>query len=76
LASSEKYTVDGKPVETERFRVDEQGKPSFELEMYKGVVIDETIMVSSFVELTNIFENTFVNQFSRRKVGDTHLRLR
>jgi hypothetical protein len=42
-------------VETERFRAKEQGKPSFEFEMYKGVLIDDTAMVSSFVELTTRF---------------------
>jgi hypothetical protein len=61
LASSEKYTVDEKPVETERFRVEEQGQQVFEFEMHKGVLIDETVMVSSFVELTNIFVGTFVH---------------
>jgi len=63
--------VDGKPVETQRFRVEEQGQKVLEIEMYKGVLIDETTVVSSFTELTNIFEETFVNQFSRRIEGDT-----
>ena len=56
LASSEKYTVDGKPVETQRFRVEEQGQQDLDFEMYKGVLIDETTVVSSFPDLTNIFE--------------------
>jgi hypothetical protein len=59
----------GMPVKTERFRVEEQGKTSYEFEMqtsyefemHKGLLIDETVMVSSFVELTKIFEGTFVN---------------
>jgi hypothetical protein len=38
----------------------EHGKLSFELGMYKGVLIDETAMVSSFVELTKIFDGTSV----------------
>ena len=71
LASSGNYTVDGKPVETQRFRVEEQGQKVLEFEMYKGVLIDERTVVSSFPELTNIFEETFVNQFSRRIEGDT-----
>jgi hypothetical protein len=71
LASSEKYTLNGKPVETERFRAEEQGQKFYEFEMYKGVLIDETVKVSSFIDLTNIFEETFVNQLSRRKEGDT-----
>ena len=71
LAPSENYTVDGKLVKTERFRVEEQGQQVFEFEMYKGVLIDEMVRVSSFHDLTNIFEETFVNKFSRRKEGDT-----
>lgn len=71
LASSGNYTVDGKPVETQRFRVEEQGQQDLDFEMYKGVLIDETTVVSSFPDLTNIFEETFVNQFSRRREGDT-----
>jgi hypothetical protein len=63
--------VDGKPVKTERFRVEEEGQQVFEFEMYKGVLIDETVRVSSFHDLTNVFEKTFVNQFSRRIEGDT-----
>jgi hypothetical protein len=59
--------VDGKPVETERLRVEEQGQQVLEIEMHKGVLIVETIVVSSFVELTKIFEETFVNTSSRRK---------
>ena len=31
LASSEKYTLNGKPVETERFRAEEQGPKFYEL---------------------------------------------
>jgi hypothetical protein len=71
LAPSENYTVDGKLVKTGRFRAEEQGQQVFEFEMYKGVLIDETVRVSSFPDLTNIFEETFVNKFSRRKEGDT-----
>ena len=67
LASSEKYTANGKLVETERLRAEEQGKPSFEFEIYKGVLIDETAMVSSFVELTKIFVGTFVQRFNGEK---------
>jgi hypothetical protein len=37
LASSEKYTVNGKLVQTERFRVEEKGQKDFELERHKGV---------------------------------------
>jgi hypothetical protein len=51
LASSEKYTLDGKPVETERFRAEEQGQKFYQFEMYKGVLIDEAVRVSSFVDL-------------------------
>jgi hypothetical protein len=40
-------------------------------ELYKGVLVDEAVKVSSFDDLANIFEKTFVNQFSRRKEGDT-----
>jgi hypothetical protein len=71
LASSGNYTVDGKPVETQRFRVEEQGQQDLDFEMYKGVLIDETTVVSSFPDLTNIFEETFDNQYSRRGEGDT-----
>jgi hypothetical protein len=50
----------------------EQGKPSFELEMYKGVLVDETAMVSSPVEVTKIFDGTFVKRFNRRKEANTY----
>ena len=36
FAPSGNYTVDGKLVKTERFRVEEQGQQVFEFEMYKG----------------------------------------
>jgi hypothetical protein len=63
--------VDGKPVETQRFRVEEQGQQVLGFEMHKGVLIDEAAVVSSFVELTKLFEKTFVNQFSQRLEGGT-----
>ena len=64
--------MNGKLVKTERFRVEEKGQKDFELEMHKGVLIDKTAMVSSFVELTKIFVGTFVQRFNRRIEGDTY----
>jgi hypothetical protein len=72
LAPSKNYTVDGKLVKTERFRVEEQGQQGFEFEMYKGVLIDEAVRVSSFVELTKIFVGAFVQRFNRRIEGGTY----
>jgi hypothetical protein len=40
--------------------------------MHKGVLIDETAMASSFVELTKIFVGTFVQRLNRRIEGDTY----
>jgi hypothetical protein len=71
LASSEKYTMNGTAVRTERFRAEEQGKRSYKFEMCKGVLIDETVKVSSLDDLSNIFDKTFVKQFSRREDGGT-----
>jgi hypothetical protein len=71
LVSSEKYTLNGISVNTERFRVEEQGKKSHEFEKYKGVLINETVWVSSLAELTKIFDGTSVRQFSRREDDST-----
>jgi hypothetical protein len=71
LVSSEKYTLNGKRVNTERFRVEQQGKNTYEFEMHKGVLINETARASSPAELTEIFDGTLVKQFSRRKDGST-----
>jgi hypothetical protein len=73
LDSSEKYRhrMNGNPVETQRFRVEDQGKTIHEFDMYQGVLIDETAVVLSLVDLTNIFEGTYVKIFSRRKEGNT-----
>jgi hypothetical protein len=59
--------VSGKEVETQRFRVGDQGNKIFEFYMYQGTVIDETTEVPSLDELTNIFEGVFVRRFSRRE---------
>jgi hypothetical protein len=63
--------VSGKEVETQRFRVGDQGNKIFEFYMYQGTVIDETTEVPSLDELTNIFEGVFVRRFSRRGEGGT-----
>jgi hypothetical protein len=60
LGSGEKYRADGKKVETQRFRVQDQGSQSFEFDMCSGVVVDEPAMVSSLDELTEIFEGALM----------------